>query len=98
MGAIRVFDTPVQIDMNHNDVPVDQIDEGDWGVVDVYQITSLSVLNPTGGAWEFNVISAAGITNTVTIAAAEQKTVNLPNPRRFRSYPCTFHLTLKQRG
>lgn len=92
MGLIKIASTPVEVFLEHNDVPVDTVDQGD-GPEDVFEIRAVVYNNHTGTPWRFNARDDQGTEWTITIAANEQGTRNIPPPQRYRSI-LQFDITL----
>lgn len=96
MGAIRIFDDPIIVDLIHNDVPIGQSPDGFGGFVDVYEVERVATNNPTGTPWEFVAEPEVGNPVSIMLGAAEEKSTNIPTPQQFAHYPATYHLSLRR--
>ena len=74
MGEIIIYNDPLTVGLLHNDIPVDQVDDGFGGIADVYEITDIHCINTTGTPWEFVVQPEIG----------EETSINIPAAREFR--------------
>lgn len=95
MGSIVIFDNPVIITLNHDDVVQEIYTDPIWGTDhDVYLINNIQLEELVGKRWTIYVIHpGSGKEIQYIIEPYEISSKNLPTPIRFYSYPLNFSLS-----
>jgi len=81
------------VSLEHDGTVVDVVDDGWGGTIDVFLISDLKYINPSGYPMEF-VASAPGKADVkLTLGANQDGERHIPTPQHFRHFPCTFRIS-----
>ena len=94
MGQIIVFQYPIRVTLEHNDVVVDTY-EDEWGTYDIYRISKVYWEEQAGLDWTVTVTHpSTGQPVQQSVEAYESGSRNLPTPAQFDSFPLEINCTL----
>jgi len=86
MGVINPHQYPIWVDLFHDDI-VDHTYEDEWGIHDIFIISSVYYNNVSPFDYRVTIVDLNGKTFQTDVLSGAEGTINLPTPLRFDSYP-----------